>query len=136
MRTLRGLLFSRRRLDAFALFLALLLPGCGNDVSLPTEATGNIAGAWLGTITSILEEDSCQEMATAYFVQDGEAISGTLTDFPDCGSANQYRFEGRLEGNKLIGEIVLPGLTLPASGGLKRGHLAIKAFRVSWYLDR
>ncbi len=134
--------------------LALVGSGCGDSRGFevptapsppppapgPRPGTFDVSGAWAGTKTVVWDPidggGSCSRPAIATLTQSNGTVTGLFTD-PGCGAAeDQYRLEGRIEGDVLTGRIVFPSFTWVASGRVTGDQLRVGATNVTWDLHR
>lgn len=112
------------------------LAACSHDRTSPTDSSsGNISGAWVGTLSSddSLDCDTSPAPAQATFHQNGSDVSGTLTSSASaeqCGFAT-LTFQGTLEGNSLHGILNNFYPHASANGALAGGTLSIQIVNVS-----
>ena|SRR5687768_10374910 len=135
---------ARRFAHTLVALCALATTACNVDPlgltspTAPAPPAADLTGTWEGivSVTYDIGEGSCEERATATFAQTGASVSATLIDSPDCGRVNQYRFEGRLEGNVLLGNMVFPEFVWSTWGELRNDELYVAATNVRWTLRR
>jgi len=78
--------------------------GCANSDPVTGPVPTNITGSWTGTYFPDDAVGCTNGSAEATFVQQGSAVTGTLSATSDCGFQG-IAFQGVLEGNTLTGSI-------------------------------
>jgi len=78
--------------------------GCANSDPVTGPVPTNITGSWTGTYLPDDAVGCTNGSAEATFVQQGSAVTGTLSSTSDCGFQG-IAFQGVLEGNTLTGSI-------------------------------
>src|SRR5438105_9556581 len=103
----------------FVLVLALASLSCrdSNSVSGPPASTmsANVSGVWMGSFQSYDAARCGSAAASATLQQSGAVVTGYLRTAAACGVSGN--FEGRVQGNTLIGSIKMAGCTGGAVSG-------------------
>lgn len=105
----------------------------------PPPPAADLTGTWSGTRFVTFDEmdggGGCESPATAVLEQRGGDVSGTVRDFAGgCGSINENRLEGVLEGTQL--RFRFPDIGWGGFGEVAGDQLTFSAFNVRWVLRR